>query len=206
MEKTEDNIIKRIIDIVISFIFLVILSPFFAITTFLIRLDSKGPIFFKQERIGKDGNTFIPYKFRTMVVDAEKRGLKHRIRKNDSRITRIGRFLRFGFDELPQLINVLRGEMSLVGPRPTLPYQVKNYSNYEKRRLEVKPGITGLALVKGRRKLLWVERIKLDIWYIDHWSFWLDIKILFRTILIVSRGEGLYPDLKVKDKIVEKRY
>jgi len=198
------DLTKRTMDIVLSFLSLIFLIPFFIIIAILIKLDSKGPVFFFQERVGKDGEIFIPFKFRTMIINAEKKGLQHKINRNDERITKIGRFLRFGFDELPQLFNVLKGEMSLIGPRPTLPYQVKNYSNYEKRRLEIKPGITGYALINGRRKLLWLERIKLDIWYIDNWSFWLDIKILFKTILVVIRGEGLYPDLEVKDKIVEK--
>jgi len=199
------EITKRTMDNILSFLSLLFLLPFFIIIAILIKLDSKGPIFFFQERVGgKDGKLFIPFKFRTMIVDAEKKGLRYKIKKNDERITRIGRFLRLGFDELPQLINVLKGEMSLIGPRPTLPYQFKNYSDFEKRRFEVKPGITGYALIKGRRKLLWSERIKLDIWYIDNWSFWLDIKILFKTILIVIRREGLYPNLEVKDKIVEK--
>jgi len=198
------EITKRTMDIILSFLSFLFLLPFFIIIAILIKLDSKGPIFFFQERVGKDGKFFFPFKFRTMIVDAEKKGLRHKIKKNDERITRIGKFLRFGFDELPQLINVLKGEMSLIGPRPTLPYQVKNYSDFEKRRFEVKPGITGYALINGRRKLLWSERIKLDIWYIDNWYFWLDIKILFKTILIVICGEGLYPNLEVKDKIVEK--
>jgi undecaprenyl phosphate N,N'-diacetylbacillosamine 1-phosphate transferase len=202
--KTLMRITKRIMDLILGFLSLMILLPFFIIIAILIKLDSNGPVFFLQERVGKDGKIFYPYKFRTMFIDAEKKGLKHKIKKNDERITKVGKYLRLGFDELPQIINVLKGEMSLIGPRPTLPYQIKNYSNYEKRRLEIKPGITGYALINGRRKLLWSERIKLDIWYIDNWSFWLDVKIIFKTFIVVLSGEGLYPDLEVEDKIVKK--
>jgi len=176
-----------------SGIALVILLPIFTIIGILIKLDSKGPIFFIQERAGKDGKIFGAYKLRTMVDNAEKIGLGYEIAKNDSRITRIGKYLRWGIDELPQLINVFRGEMSLVGPRPALPHQVEKYSEQERWRLEVKPGITGWALVNGRNILSWSERIKLDIWYIDHWSIWLDLKILLKTIwVVIFTREGIY--------------
>ena len=185
--------LKRIIDVVISGIGLIILFPIFVIIGILIKLDSKGPVFFTQERAGKDGKIFKAYKLRTMVENAEKKGLGYEVEKDDSRITRVGKHLRWGIDELPQLINVFKGEMSMVGPRPALPHQVKKYSEREKRRLEVKPGITGWALVNGRNKLSWPERIKLDIWYIDHWSLWLDLKILFKTIwVVVFKREGIY--------------
>jgi lipopolysaccharide/colanic/teichoic acid biosynthesis glycosyltransferase len=128
-----------------------------------------------------------------MVDNAEKMGLGYEIAKDDNRITRVGKHLRWGIDELPQLINVCKGEMSMVGPRPALPHQVEKYSKQERRRLEVKPGITGWALVNGRNKLSWPERIKLDIWYIDHWSIWLDLKILFKTIwVVIFKREGIY--------------
>jgi lipopolysaccharide/colanic/teichoic acid biosynthesis glycosyltransferase len=159
----------------------------------LIKLDSKGPIFFVQERAGKDGKIFRAYKLRTMVDNAEKFGLGYEIEKNDSRITRVGKYLRWGIDELPQLINVFKGDMSMVGPRPALPHQIEKYTKKEKQRLEVKPGITGWALINGRNKLTWPERIKLDIWYIDHWSIWLDLKILFKTIwVVIFTREGIY--------------
>ncbi|MCX6750962.1 MAG: sugar transferase, partial [Candidatus Pacearchaeota archaeon] len=120
-------------------------------------------------------------------------GLGYEIEKNDSRITQVGKYLRWGIDELSQLINVFKGEMSMVGPRPALPHQIEKYTKKEKRRLEVKPGITGWALVNGRNKLTWLERIKLDIWYIDHWSLWLDIKILFKTLwVVIIKREGIY--------------
>jgi len=169
------------------------LLPIFALIGIFIKLDSKGPVFFRQKRVGKGGKIFVAYKLRTMIINAEKMGLGYEIEKNDARITRVGKYLRWGIDELPQLINVFRGEMSLVGPRPALPHQVERYSKEEKRRLEVKPGITGWALVNGRNILTWPERIKLDIWYIDHWSIWLDLKILFKTIwVVIFTREGIY--------------
>ena len=177
----------------VSGIALIVLLPIFAIIGIFIKLDSGGPVFFVQERAGKDGKTFKAFKLRTMVENAEKIGLGYGIVKDDSRITRVGKHLRWGIDELPQLINVFKGDMSLVGPRPTLLEQVVRYSKEHRRRLEVKPGITGWALVNGRNKLTWPERIKLDIWYIDHWSLWLDVKILFKTIrVVIFKREGIY--------------
>ena len=185
--------IKRIFDTLVSGIALIVLMPIFAIIGILVRIDSEGPVFFVQERAGKDGKIFKAYKLRTMVDNAENIGLGYEIAKNDSRITRVGKHLRWGIDELPQLINVFRGEMSMVGPRPALPHQVEKYSERERRRLEVKPGITGWALINGRNKLSWPERIKLDIWYIDHWSLWLDLKILFKTVwVVIFKREGIY--------------
>ena len=191
--KKKDLILKRIIDVLISGIGLIILFPIFVVIGILIKLDSKGPVFFVQGRAGKDGKIFRAYKLRTMVVNAEKIGLGYEIEKNDSRITRVGKYLRWGTDELPQLINVFKGEMSMVGPRPALLHQIEKYTKKEKRRLEVKPGITGWALINGRNKLTWPERIKLDIWYIDNWSSWLDLKILFKTIwVVIFTREGIY--------------
>ncbi len=191
--KRNESILKVILDKVFSIIVLILLSPLFLIIGVFIKLDSKGPVFFIQERAGKDGKIFKAYKLRTMVDNAEKIGLGYEIAKDDSRITRVGKYLRWGIDELPQLINVFKGEMSMVGPRPALPHQVRRYSEQEKRRLEVKPGITGWALVNGRNKLTWPERIKLDIWYIDNWSLWLDLKILFKTIwVVIFTREGIY--------------
>jgi len=188
-------IIKRIFDILASGIALVVLLPIFAVIGIFIKLDSKGPVFFIQKRAGKDGKIFRAYKLRTMVNNAVEKGLGYEIAKDDNRITRVGKHLRWGIDELPQLLNVFKGEMSLVGPRPAVPHQVEKYSENERRRLEVKPGITGWALVNGRNILSWPERIKLDIWYIDHWSLWLDLKILFKTIwVIIFTREGFYED------------
>jgi len=192
-QKNRDSVLKRIIDVLISGIGLIILFPVFVIIGILIKLDSKGPVFFRQRRAGKGGKIFVAYKLRTMVDNAEKIGLGYEIAKDDDRITRVGKHLRWGIDELPQLINVFKGEMSMVGPRPALPHQVEKYSERDRRRLEVKPGITGWALVNGRNILSWPERIKLDIWYIDHWSIWLDLKILFKTIwVVIFTREGIY--------------
>jgi lipopolysaccharide/colanic/teichoic acid biosynthesis glycosyltransferase len=186
--------VKRIFDIIICLISLIILVPIFIISGILIKLDSKGSIFFMQDRVGEDGKIFKVYKFRTMVLNAEKIGLGYAVKKDDPRITRIGKHLRLtGIDELPQILNVLKGEMSLVGPRPTLLYQVKQYSAWEKRRLEMKPGITSLMIISGHNTLSWPEKIKTDIWYIDHWSLWLDLKILFKTIwVVIFTREGIY--------------
>ena len=191
--KQNKSILKIILNKVFSMILLIILFPLFLIVGILIKLDSKGPVFFVQERVGKGGKIFKAYKLRTMVDNAEKIGLGYEIAKDDSRITRVGKYLRWGIDELPQLINVFKGEISMVGPRPALPHQVEKYSKQERRRLEVKPGITGWALVNGRNILSWPERIKLDIWYIDNWSLWLDLKILFKTIwVVIFKREGIY--------------
>ena len=185
-------IVKRIFDILASGVALIVLLPIFAIIGIFIKLDSKGPVFFIQERAGKDGKVFRAYKLRTMVENAVAIGGK-KISQDDLRITRVGKYLRWGIDELPQLINIFRGEMSLVGPRPTLQEQVKRYSKEHRRRLEMKPGITGWALINGRNALSWPEKIKLDIWYIDHWALWLDLKILFKTIwVVIFTREGLY--------------
>ena len=185
--------IKRIFDILASGIALIVLLPVFIIIGIFIKIDSRGPVFFVQERAGKGGKIFKACKLRTMVDNAVEMGLGYEIAKDDSRITRVGKYLRWGIDELPQLLNVFRGEMSLVGPRPTLPEQVARYSKEHKRRLEMKPGLTGWALINGRNILSWLERIKLDIWYIDHWSLWLDLKILLRTIwVVIFAREGLY--------------
>jgi lipopolysaccharide/colanic/teichoic acid biosynthesis glycosyltransferase len=157
-------------------------------------MDSTGSIFFKQERIGKDGKPFYPFKFRTMVEGAVNKGLGYTVSANDDRITKLGKFLRkWGIDELPQLINVLKGEMSLVGPRPTLRYQVEKYTDFEKKRLQMQPGLAGWALIHGRNSLTWEERIKYDVWYVENWSLWLDIKIIFKTFyFIFIKQEGVY--------------
>jgi len=188
-------IAKEIFDKIFSFLALVVLLPIFLIVAILIKIDSKGSMFFLQERVGKDGKIFKVFKFRTMTVDAPEKTKGRYIEKSNPYVTRIGKFLRrSGIDELPQLINVLKGEMSLVGPRPTLPYQVAKYDEFQKRRLLIKPGITSWALVNGRNKLTWPEKIKLDVWYIENWNSWLDIKILFKTVWVVAKGEGLYAD------------
>jgi len=196
--------LKRTLDVVLSLIGLVLLAIPFAIIALAIKLDSKGPIFFRQERVGKDGRSFKVWKFRTMVVGAVQKGLGYNVAKDDSRITSVGSVLRnWGLDELPQLINVFVGNMSLVGPRPTLRYQVEHYDDFQRRRLQVKPGITSLAVVSGRNALSWKERIELDVWYVEHWSRWLDIKILFKTLwTVLVTHEGLYGEDGVNDPFV----
>jgi lipopolysaccharide/colanic/teichoic acid biosynthesis glycosyltransferase len=177
--------LKRLLDILISLVCLVLLSPFLGVMALAIACESGFPVLFRQERVGKDGKTFTILKFRTMLQGAEKHPLGVFTSADDPRVTRVGRLLRrFSLDEFPQLINVLGGEISLVGPRPTLAYQVENYSERQRGRLRVKPGITGWAQVNGRKGLSWPERIELDLWYIEHWSLCLDLRILLRTPLI----------------------
>ncbi len=195
---------KRAVDVTLSLVALGLLAVPFAALALAVKLDDGGPVFFRQARAGRGGRTFRVWKFRTMVVDAMSRGLGVTVSADDARITRVGRILRgLGFDELPQLINVLVGEMSLVGPRPTLPYQVEHYDGTQRRRLDVRPGITSLAVVSGRNALPWRERIELDVWYVDHWSLGLDVRILFRTLwcVLVTR-EGLYGKDGVNDPFV----
>jgi undecaprenyl phosphate N,N'-diacetylbacillosamine 1-phosphate transferase len=187
------RIVKEIIDQSFGWMVLIILSPLFWLIVGLIRLETPGPAFFRQERIGKDGRPFVAYKFRSMVDNATSMGLGLNVASDDSRITRIGKFLRnTSLDELPQIFNVLKGEMSLVGPRPTLALQVAAYNDFQRRRLLVKPGITGWAQVNGRNSIPWDERIKLDVWYIDHWSLSLDLSIMLRTLKTWVKKEGLY--------------
>lgn len=193
--------LKRIFDILVSVAGLGVLWPLFLLVAVLIKLDSKGPVFFLQERIGKDGKPFYPFKFRTMVQGAQNQGLRDTVSENDQRITKFGKFLRkWAIDEFPQLINVFWGEMSLVGPRPTLRYQVEKYNNFQKKRLLAKPGLAGWALIHGRNSLTWTERIKYDVWYVENWSLWLDIKIIFMAFyLIFIKQEGVYGRNGVND-------
>jgi lipopolysaccharide/colanic/teichoic acid biosynthesis glycosyltransferase len=167
----------------------VLASPFLLGSAVAIKLDDGGPALYRQRRVGKDSVEFELLKLRTMVVGAEKLGAGYAVDEGDPRITRAGRVLRrLSLDELPQLWNVLRGDMSLIGPRPTLAYQVERYTPRQRRRLEVKPGITGWAQVHGRAKLPWDERIELDVWYVEHRSFWLDLKILAKTPFALFGG------------------
>lgn len=185
--------IKRIIDFLFSLIILLILLPLFLVVAILIKLDSKGPVIFKQSRLGKDGNVFKVWKFRTMIDNAEKMGTGLTTAQNDPRITRVGKILRkTSIDELPQLINVLKGDMSFIGPRPAPVHHLKQYNENERQRLKVLPGITGWAQVNGRNILTWPERIEKDIWYVNNISFLLDLKIAFKTIKVVLFSEGVY--------------
>lgn len=197
-------IIKRIIDFLFSLFLIILLFPSMIIIAILIKLDSKGPIIFKQPRIGKNGVIFKVWKFRTMVDNAEKIGTGLTTAENDPRITRIGKILRkTSIDELPQLINVLKGDMSFIGPRPAPVIHLERYNQVEKNRLKVLPGITGWAQVNGRNKLTWPERIEKDIWYVNNVSIWIDLKILVKTVKVVLLSEGIYSgrnDEKVRAK------
>lgn len=197
--------IKRGIDFFGSLFGIIIILPILIVIAVLIKLDSKGPIFFKQERLGKNGEIFEIFKYRTMVIGAEKIGDGLSIKsKNDNRITKIGKFLRkSSLDELPQLINVLLGEMSLVGPRPPVSYfpydGYKNFPEWAKKRFTMKPGMTGLTQITVRNSVSWDERIKVDNKYIEKFNVLLDIKILFNTILKVFKSQNIYGKNKQKN-------
>jgi lipopolysaccharide/colanic/teichoic acid biosynthesis glycosyltransferase len=181
--------LNRVLDAAAAGTALVAASPALALAALAIKLEDRGPILYRQRRVGKDGVEFELLKLRTMVVGAEHQGAGYAVDRGDPRITRVGRVLRrLSIDELPQLWNVLRGEMSLIGPRPTLRYQVERYTPHQQRRIEVKPGLTGWAQVHGRAGLPWEERIELDVWYVEHRSPWVDLKILARTPLALFGG------------------
>jgi lipopolysaccharide/colanic/teichoic acid biosynthesis glycosyltransferase len=185
--------IRRALDVLFALCALVISAPLLALCMLAVRLESPGPAIFRQRRAGLRGAPFDMLKLRTMVDGAEHLGAGLAVNAGDARITRVGAFLRrTSLDELPNLVNVLRGEMSLIGPRPTLPAQVAQYTPRQRLRLEVKPGITGWAQVNGRASLPWEERIELDIHYVQHRSLALDLKILLRTPMLVLGGGGLY--------------
>jgi lipopolysaccharide/colanic/teichoic acid biosynthesis glycosyltransferase len=182
-------IAKRAFDLAGASVGLLVSAPFLAAAAAAVRLEDRGPVLYRQRRVGKDGREFDLLKLRTMVVGAERLGAGYAVDEGDPRITRAGRVLRrLSVDELPQLWNVVRGDMSLVGPRPTLAYQVERYTQRQRRRLEVKPGITGWAQIQGRASLPWDERIELDVWYVEHRSFWLDLRILARTPFALFTG------------------
>ena len=180
---------NRALDAVAAALGLAVTSPLLAASALAIKLEDGGPVVYRQTRVGKDGEDFELLKLRTMVVGAEKKGAGYAVDVGDSRITRVGRILRrTSVDELPQLWNVVRGEMSLIGPRPTLRYQVETYTARQRRRLDVRPGLTGWAQVHGRAALPWAERIELDVWYVEHRSPLVDLKILLRTPLALFGG------------------
>lgn len=205
--------IKRASDIVISLTALVLLTPLWLIFSLIIKLGSKGPILFRQERVGMDGRIFLCYKFRTMIADSGEEIHREAYRKNieglntanagdaenpvfgkvknDPRITKAGRWLRrSSLDELPQLLNVLVGDMSIVGPRPPIPYEVEEYDIWHRKRLDMKPGITGLWQVSGRNRLTFEEMVRIDLYYIENWSLWLDLKVILLTVPAMLRGDG----------------
>ena len=185
--------IKRLVDLTIGVTGSVVSAPVIALLAVAVRIESPGHPVYRQTRVGKDGRLFSIYKLRTMVRGAEFTGAGLAIQEGDDRITRVGALLRrYSLDELPNLWNVLRGEMSIVGPRPTLPAQVEQYTDRQRGRLAVKPGITGWAQVNGRASLPWPERIELDLWYVEHRSLALDVRILARTVRMVVSGKGLY--------------
>ena len=197
--------IKRGLDIFFSLLSLFFLSPVYLITAAAIRLESGSPVIFRQTRLGKDRREFCMYKFRSMAVDSEHTGSGVYSDRNDPRVTRVGRILRAtSIDELPQAVNILKGDMSLVGPRPPLtyhPWPVNKYSREELRMFEVRPGITGWAQVHGRKDVEWHKRIRLNVWYVDHCSFLLDLKILIMTVFKVftnadneNKGETVKSD------------
>jgi lipopolysaccharide/colanic/teichoic acid biosynthesis glycosyltransferase/glycosyltransferase involved in cell wall biosynthesis len=204
-QKKLQLLLKRAADIIISSLSLGVLGVPFAVISVLIKIDSPGPVFFLQERTGRDGRVFRIWKFRTMIVGAVHQGLGFNVAKDDDRLTRVGKLLRnWGIDELPQLFNVLKGEMSIVGPRPALCYQTALYNDFQRRRLEFRPGITSLAVTSGRNLLSWKERIELDVAYIDNWSLWLDLKIILKTfwVALVSK-QGIYGPGGINDDFMQ---
>jgi lipopolysaccharide/colanic/teichoic acid biosynthesis glycosyltransferase len=187
--------LSRALDVALAAFLLLLCSPLLAGAAIAVRLESRGAVLYRQRRVGRHGRPFDLWKLRTMVPGAEAMGAGIYVLEGDSRITRVGRLLRrFSLDELPNLVNVLRGDMAIVGPRPTVQEQVDRYTERQRRRLEVKPGITGWAQVNGRTSLPWPERIELDVWYVEHRSLLLDLRILARTARLLTKGRGLYSD------------
>ena len=183
------HFLKRFFDILFSLLILLILSPVLLVVAIAIKIDSKGPVIFKQKRIGRKGKVFNIYKFRSMCVNAEHTGSGVYSGKGDARVTRVGKFLRAtSIDELPQAVNILKGDMSFIGPRPPLtyhPWPIEEYTDEQKKMFDVRPGITGWAQINGRKGVEWHDRIKLSVWYVEHLTMWLDIKIFFLTFFKV---------------------
>jgi lipopolysaccharide/colanic/teichoic acid biosynthesis glycosyltransferase len=185
--------VRRAFDLAIAGPVAIVTAPVVGVLALAIKLDSRGPVLYHQVRVGLDGRHFRICKLRTMIVGAEFMGAGLAVDADDDRITRVGRFLRrYSLDELPNLWNVVRGDMAIVGPRPTVPVQVDQYTERQFGRLAVRPGLTGWAQVNGRASLLWSERIELDLWYVEHRSLWLDLRILVLTLRMVLTGHGLY--------------
>ena len=184
---------KRLFDITVAGSALFVLSPLIALIALAIKLDDGGPVFFIQERVGRGRRNFRCYKFRTMIVNAESIGNKLTVTADDARITRVGRWLRlWTMDEIPQLVNVLVGDMSIVGPRPWVPAQAAYCSPSDSRRFNFQPGMAGWAWIHGRNRLSWDERVRLDLWYVDHWSLALDFSILLKAFVLLFRRDGVF--------------
>jgi len=185
--------LPRTADVALAALGLVAGAPILAVAAVAIRLTSRGPVVYRQQRVGRGGQAFEVFKLRTMRIGADPVGVGTPVLEGDPRVTPVGRMLRrFSLDEIPNLVNVLRGEMAIVGPRPTLAAQVELYTPRQRRRLEVKPGLTGWAQVNGRAGIPWEERIELDVWYVDNRSARLDLRILGRTLRLLASGHGLY--------------
>lgn len=192
---------KRTFDLILVFSLAPLILPVVGLISVLVKLEDGGDVLFGQRRLGAGGSVFTCYKFRSMVEGAEQRGTGLRVTESDSRITRVGRVIRrWGLDELPQLWNVLKGDMSVVGPRPALVRDLERYDAEECRRLQARPGLAGWAWIHGRRSIPWAERYALDVWYVDHMSFALDLRILFRAFRILLGGKGLYPSEAVLEE------
>ena len=189
MGQSQGDALNRAVDVALAGAGLALTSPLLGLAAVAIKLEDSGPILYRQSRVGKDGVDFDVLKLRTMVVGAEGMGAGYAVDRGDRRITRVGRILRrTSIDELPQLLNILRGDMSVIGPRPTLRYQVDQYDEHQRHRLDIRPGLTGWAQVHGRASLPWAERIELDVWYVENRSPRLDLEILLRTPLALFRG------------------
>ncbi len=190
------NFFKRMIDVVLSLIGIVVLLPVFIVVALLIKIDSKGPVLFKQKRLGVNGVPFTIYKFRSMYIDSEKKGSGVYSGIDDPRVTKVGKFIRLtSIDELPQFFNILKGDMSIIGPRPALtyhPWPYEEYSDEQKKMFSVRPGVTGWAQIHGRKDVEWNKRIEMNVWYAEHISFWLDLNIFFKTIFKVITFKDNY--------------
>lgn len=190
------NIFKRLIDVVLSFIGIIVVSPIYLLTAIFIRLESEGPVIFKQKRLGVNGVPFNIYKFRSMYINSENKGSGVYSGKDDPRVTKVGKFIRLtSIDELPQFFNILKGDMAIIGPRPALtyhPWQYEEYTEEQKKMFSVRPGVTGWAQIHGRKDVEWNKRIEMNVWYAEHLNFWLDVKIFFATIFKVITFKDNY--------------